>query len=59
MAGRHEKRAGRHALQKKPRQNTVVGMCFSGLRVNSEVSALKAKYAVCFVGYIVNVLIPL
>ena len=32
-------------------------MCFNGLRGNSEVSAQKAKNTVCFVGYIVNVLI--
>ena len=31
------------------------GMCFNGLRRNSEVSSKKAKYAVCCVGYIVNV----
>ena len=34
----------------------IVGMCFNGLRGNSEVSAQKAKNTVCFVGYIVNVL---
>ena len=32
-------------------------MCFNGLRGNSEVSAQKTKNTVCFVGYIVNVLI--
>ena len=32
---------------------------FNGLRGNSEVSAQKAKYTICFVGYIVNVLVPL
>ena len=32
---------------------------FNGLRGNSEVSAKRAKYAVCFVGYIINMLIPL
>ena len=37
----------------------IFRMCFNGLRGNSEVSAQKAKYTVCFVGYIVNVLIPL
>ena len=35
--------------------------CFNGLRGNSEVSAQKAKYTtgICFVGDIVNVLVPL
>ena len=36
-----------------------IGMRFNGLRGNSEVSAQKAKYTICFVGYIVNVLVPL
>ena len=36
-----------------------IGMRFNGLRGNSEVSAQKAKYTNCFVGYIVNVLVPL
>ena len=33
-AGRHEKGAGRRALQKKPRQNTAVYTCFCKLLYN-------------------------
>ena len=36
-AGRHEKGAGRRALQKKPRQNTVkvIGKCAPGIRARA------------------------
>ena len=30
-AGRHQKGAGRRALQKRPRQNTVIGTCLNSL----------------------------